>query len=72
MMTDYAKLAFNANSLPKEVEYNEAFYRRFLIIPFETTIPENERNPNLAQYIITNELEGVFNWIVEELERLIN
>ena len=72
MMTDYAKLAFNANSLPKDVEHNEAFYRRFMIIPFEVTIPEGKRDANLAKDIITNELEGVFNWIVEGLKRLVD
>ncbi|MCC2644761.1 MAG: hypothetical protein K0R94_539, partial [Burkholderiales bacterium] len=72
MMTDYAKLAFNANSLPKDVEHNEAFYRRFMIIPFEVTIPQDKRDANLAKDIITSELEGVFNWIIEGLKRLVD
>ena len=33
-MTDYGKLMFNCNELPKEVEQTNAFFRRFIIIPF--------------------------------------
>lgn len=70
-LTNYAKLAFNSNELPRDVEHTTAFFRRFLIIPFDVTIPENKRNPNLAKEIIENELSGVFNWILEGLKRLI-
>lgn len=67
----YAKLMFNCNELPKDVEHNEAYFRRFLIIPFNVTIPKNERNPNLANEIIKEELAGVFNWVMEGLARLL-
>jgi putative DNA primase/helicase len=70
-LTNYAKLAFNTNELPKDVEHTEAFFRRFLIIPFDVTIPEEKRNPNLANEIIESELSGVFNWILEGLTRLL-
>lgn len=68
---NYAKLAFNANELPAEVEHNEAYFRRFLIVPFDVTIPEDERNPNLAREIIAEELPGVLNWVLEGLNRLL-
>lgn len=71
IIEDYAKLIFNTNELPKEVEFNTAFYRRFIIIPFEVTIPENEQNKNLHREIIESELPGVFNWILEGLKRLL-
>jgi len=71
MMTDYAKLAFNANTLPKEIEHNEAYFRRFLIISFDVTIPEHKRNANLAKEIVSEELEGVFKWIVGGLGRIL-
>lgn len=71
IMETYAKLAFNCNELPKEVEHNEAYFRRFLIIPFEQTIPESERDPFLPHRIIESELAGVFNWILEGLKRLL-
>ena len=71
IMTDYAKICFNCNELPRDVEHTEAYFRRFLIVPFDVTIPEKERDPRLAQKIIANELSGVFNWIIEGLKRLL-
>lgn len=68
---DYAKLIFNTNELPKDVEFNNAFFRRFIIIPFEVTIPEEEQNPTLHKEIIQSELAGVFNWVLEGLQRLL-
>lgn len=70
-LTHYAKLIFNCNELPKDVEQTEAFFRRFLIIPFEETIPEAEQDKQLAQKIIKNELSGVFNWVLDGLKRLL-
>ncbi|MDB5239610.1 MAG: phage/plasmid primase, family protein [Spirosoma sp.] len=71
MIRNYAKMAFNANELPREVEHTEAFFRRLLIVPFEVTIPETERNPDLAHNIIRDELAGVFNWVLTGLNRLL-
>lgn len=71
VMTDYGKLMFNCNELPKEVEQTNAFFRRFIIIPFGETIPPEEQDPELANKIIANELSGVFNWILEGLRRLL-
>lgn len=68
---DYAKLIFNTNDLPKDVEQNEGYFRRFVIIPFVVTIPEEERDPELAKKIINSELPGIFNWVLEGLKRLL-
>jgi putative DNA primase/helicase len=70
-LDNYARMCFNCNELPRDVEHTEAFFRRFLIVPFNQTIPENERNPNLAKEIIKSELSGVFNWVLEGLHRLL-
>lgn len=70
-MTDYAKLIFNCNELPKDVEHTNAYFRRFLIIPFDVTIPEQEQDKNLHAKIIEKELSGVFNWVLEGLKRLL-
>jgi putative DNA primase/helicase len=70
IMKQYAKLIFNCNELPKEVEQTNAFFRRFLIIPFNVTIPQERQDKNLHNKIITNELSGVFNWVLEGLQRL--
>lgn len=70
-MTDYAKFIFNCNELPKDVEHTNAYFRRFLIIPFDVTIPEHEQDKNLHAKIIEKELSGVFNWVLQGLNRLL-
>ena len=70
-LKQYAKLIFNCNELPKDVEHTIAYFRRFLIIPFDVTIPEHEQDKNLHTKIIEKELSGVFNWILEGLNRLL-
>ena len=67
----YAKLIFNCNELPRDVEQTHAFFRRFLIIPFDVTIPDDEQDKNLHTKIIDKELSGVFNWVLSGLERLL-
>ena len=69
-LTEYAKLIFNCNELPKDVENSHAFFRRFLIIPFNQTIPESEQDKQLSFKIIDEELSGVFNWVLRGLRRL--
>lgn len=71
ILKQYAKLIFNCNELPKDVEHTNAYFRRFLIIPFDVTIPEHEQDKNLHAKIIENELSGVFNWVLEGLNRLL-
>ncbi len=71
MLRQYAKLIFNCNELPKDVEQTMAFFRRFLIIPFDVTIPEFEQDKQLHLKIIEAELSGIFNWVLDGLQRLI-
>ena len=71
MLKNYAKLVFNCNELPKDVEHNNAYFRRFLIIPFNVTIPEADQDRQLSQKIIKTELSGVFNWVLTGLNRLL-
>lgn len=71
ILRQYAKLIFNCNELPKDVEYTNAYFRRFLIIPFDVTIPESEQDKTLHTKIIAGELSGVFNWVLEGLNRLL-
>jgi putative DNA primase/helicase len=70
LLKQYAKLIFNLNELPKDVEHTKAYFRRFLIVPFDQTITEEEKDPDLAQKIISSELSGVFNWVLEGLHRI--
>jgi len=71
IMSRYARLLFNCNELPRDVEHTEAFFRRYLILPFDVTIPEDRQDKRLAEKIIKGELSGVFNWILEGLQRLL-
>ena len=71
MLKNYAKLIFNCNELPKDVEQSHAYFRRFLIVPFDVTIPESEQDKDLPTKIISSELSGVFNWVLEGLQRLL-
>lgn len=70
ILRDYARLAFNANVLPRDTEHTVGFFRRFHIIPFSETISEAEKDPELAKKIIETELSGVFNWVMVGLRRL--
>ena len=72
ILTNYAKLIFNCNELPADVEHTPAYFRRFLIVPFNVTIPEAEQDKQLAAKIIDHELSGVFNWILAGLRRLLD
>lgn len=71
LLKQYAKMIFNCNELPKDVEQTNAYFRRFLIIPFDVTIKDNEKDPQLANKIIDSELSGVFNWMLQGLNRLL-
>jgi putative DNA primase/helicase len=71
ILNEYAKLIFNCNELPKDVEHTNAYFRRFMIINFDVTIPEDKQDKQLPNKIIQNELSGVFNWILEGLDRVL-
>ncbi|CAM1352373.1 phage/plasmid primase, P4 family [Tenacibaculum insulae] len=71
IITDYARFMFNCNELPKEVENTNAFFRRFIILPFRVTIPPYKQDKELSKKIIDTELSGVFNWVLIGLTRLL-
>jgi putative DNA primase/helicase len=68
---NYARLMFNTNEMPTDIEVNDGFMRRFMIFRFGITIPENKRDPHLSKRIIKNELSGIFNWVIKGLNRLL-
>lgn len=70
-LQNVCKFAFNTNTLPADVEHTDAFFERFLIIPFDVYIQPERRDPELAKKIIANELPGVFNWVLDGLNRLL-
>ena len=71
-LTNTCKFLFNANSMPKEIERTDAYFRRFIIIPYDQRITETEKDPELHTKIIKNELPGVLNWVIKGLYRLLS
>ncbi len=68
----YATSIFAMNELPKDVEQTGAFFRRFLIVPFDIRIPDDEQDQELAQKIIAGEMSGVLNYVVQAAKSLLN
>ncbi|MEY4126176.1 MAG: hypothetical protein RL737_365, partial [Bacteroidota bacterium] len=57
--------------LPSSIEHNDGFFRRFMIVHFDQTIPESERDYSLASKIIAQELPGVLNLVLRGLDRIL-
>jgi putative DNA primase/helicase len=70
-ITDYPKFVINTNGLPRDVEQVKGYFRRFMIIPFEVEIPDDEQDAELDTKIKSVELSGVLNWCLAGLQRLI-
>ena len=69
--TDYAKQLFCLNELPRTSDTSNGYFRRFLIAPFPIQIPKEKINPKLASTIISSELPGIMNWVLQGRERLL-
>jgi len=59
------KLWLATNHKPKICGTDYAIWRRIRLIPFEVTIPEDERDPKLAARLIAEELSGILAWTVQ-------
>lgn len=64
-------ICFSMNELPRFNDESPAFFRRVLLFRFGVVIPEERRDPSLAEKIWRSELPGVFNWIMEGRDRLL-
>jgi putative DNA primase/helicase len=70
---NYAKLLFSANELPGTNDRTYAFYRRWLIIPFERTFNGADGNPAPDHQLrakLKQELSGILNYALLGLHRL--
>ncbi len=73
MTTLYSRLlCFSNSSLQALYDRSDGFYRRQLLIQVKPKVKNMIENPNLANELIEEELDGIFNWILEGLQRLIN
>ncbi|MHA8101868.1 DNA primase family protein [Aquirufa nivalisilvae] len=70
-LENYCRFIFNCNELPISLENNTAFFRRFIILYFDQTISDDEKDVQLSSKIIASELPGIFLWILNGLRRLI-
>lgn len=68
-IVDYGKVITATNQMPR-AENTFAFFRRFIILPFEQTISEQEKDVHLADKLLA-ELPGILNWIVVALVNLM-
>ncbi len=58
------KIVLVTNELPKIDGVDEAIWRRIKVIPFNVTIPKDERDPYLKEKLLA-EKEGVLNFLIE-------
>ena len=58
------KICITGNHRPSLRTVDEAIRRRFHLIPFATTIPANERDPELAEKL-KEEWGGILTWAVQ-------
>lgn len=71
---------FGLNRMPQAVDKSDGFFRRLIIIPFNVTfgtkeevengLRDKEKIPGIANEIINNEMDIVFMWAYEGLQRL--
>jgi putative DNA primase/helicase len=67
----YARLIFSANSLPLSRDRTHAFYRHWLIIPFDRIFEGESADKNLRAKL-RNELPGILNRALNGLKRLFS
>lgn len=66
-----ARLLFSCNSIPKNYgDRSEGFYRRLIIITFNRSVPEQDRNPELLEEFRA-EADGIFMFALQGLKRLM-
>ena len=56
---------FNGNAMPTTRDHGEAFFRRWIIVHFKNTKPENSRDPKLVDRIIDAELAQIAGWAID-------
>lgn len=67
-IAQYGKFIACYNTLPK-MENTYGFHRRFIIIPFDVTIPEGKRDTGLTKRLC-KELPGILNMMLGYLQQL--
>ena len=68
-INDYGKFGAAFNQLPR-AEVTGGYFRRIIILPYNVTITEEEKDVQLAQKLKT-ELPGILNWVLQALPGLM-
>lgn len=68
-MIPQAKVFWAANELPDVQDRSNAVYRRLAVLPFLTSIPDEQKDRHLIEKL-HEEISGIFNWALEGLKRL--
>jgi P4 family phage/plasmid primase-like protien len=66
-----ARFVMATNSLPTFVDKSDGIWRRLRIIPFNEQITDEEKDVNLAEKIIREEMPGVLAWALDGLAKII-
>lgn len=67
---DMPLLLSNINEIPETTDSTEGYWRRFLIVHFPVTFSPDEQNRSL-KFELASEYSGIFNWIIQGRDRLI-
>lgn len=70
IIRNYARLAFNTNSMPTSSDTSSGFRRRLLPVYFDVKISPDKADPMLAKKLM-KEASGILNWAIEGLERYV-
>ena len=66
----FSKWIIACNAMPASKDRSYGYERRLIIIPFEKVIPEDRRDPDLANNLMKLELSGILNWALGGYRRL--
>lgn len=70
-INSYAKLMYNSNSIPTNLLKSHSLSKRLMPIPMNVIIPREKQDKRLAEKIISKELSGILNWVLEGLKRIL-
>jgi len=65
-----AKLIFSANEIPALKYEDDAYYGRWVIIPFDNSVYGREDTQLIKKLTTDEELSGILNWALDGLDRL--
>lgn len=68
---NYAKMIFSANQIPKTDDKSYAYFRRWVIIPFNRTFEGDDADEHLLEKLtLPEELSGILNLALKGLKKL--